>query len=180
MAQDKDNEQDDISWFPYILAVTSIVIIGIVVLSINQQNKPPAKETPAQQAIAPQLAKTAQNIENINLKILSKPGSQPEKIKLPHAIKENMDDVRLEYSLTLQHQQNAKTIYQIVPDDCVEKFEINGKPVDREGEYQQNRCNWQNGFNIDLKPYLKVGANNVVIEVKNGKGPTGFTINSIK
>lgn len=175
MTQDNDSNQDDISWFPYILAVTSIVIIGIVVLSINQQNAPAPK--PAVVANN-KSAKTAQNLSDITVKILTRAGSNPEKISFPHEIKSNLDDGRLEYNFTLNHKADAKTIYNIVADDCVEKFEINGKPVDVEGEYQQNRCNWQHGFNIDLKPYLAAGANKVLIEVKNGKGPTGLTVNA--
>jgi hypothetical protein len=180
MAKNDDNDQDDISWFPYILAVTSIVVIGIVVLSINQQNKPVTKAPVTKVETNKKATKTARNVSDVTVKVLTKAGSSPEKISFPYEIKDNVDDARMEYSFTLNHEQNSKITYHIIPDDCVEKFEVNGKTVDLEGEYQQNRCHWQKGFNIDLKPYLTAGANKVTIEVKNNKGPTSLTVNSGK
>jgi hypothetical protein len=61
------------------------------------------------------------------------------------------------YGLFSQH------IVHIVPDNCIQSFQINGADVDLHAIITGNLCDSTNGFDIDLKNYLQNGTNHFQI-----------------
>jgi hypothetical protein len=61
------------------------------------------------------------------------------------------------YGLFSQH------IIHIVPDSCIQSFQINGTSVNLQAIIRGNLCDSTNGFDIDLKSYLQNGTNHFQI-----------------
>ena len=69
------------------------------------------------------------------------------------------------YGLFSQH------IVHIVPDNCIQSFQINGANVDLHAIIRGNLCDSTNGFDIDLKSYLQNGTNHFQIRlIDYGRG----------
>jgi hypothetical protein len=67
------------------------------------------------------------------------------------------------YGLFSQH------IVHIVPDNCIQSFQINGASVNLQAIITGNLCDSTNGFDIDLKSYLQNGINHFQIQlIDNG------------
>jgi hypothetical protein len=65
------------------------------------------------------------------------------------------------YGLLSQH------IVHIIPGDCVQSFQINGFNVDLNKIISGDLCNPINGFDLDLKSYLRDGSNPFQIQLIN-------------
>jgi hypothetical protein len=63
------------------------------------------------------------------------------------------------YGLFSQH------IVHIVPDNCIKSFQINGVPVNLHAIIRGNLCDSTNGFDINLKRYLRNGTNHFQVEL---------------
>lgn len=57
-----------------------------------------------------------------------------------------------------------QTKVRIVPDICLLEFYVNDKLVDISG---QNTCLSDDGFEVELKPYLRTGENTVLMKIEN-------------
>jgi hypothetical protein len=164
MTNEDNHDSGNVSWFPYVLVVTAILVIGVVVLSVNGQK-------PTRPAVATQAA----DISNVLYKSLTGTDTKEKSISLPHQTSSAAGE-RFVYNFTLNQKADGSKRYNIIMDDCVEKLVINDKEVKLEGDALINRCNWETGFVIDLRDYLKEGANKVTLEGKNGDGPSGLNI----
>jgi hypothetical protein len=67
-------------------------------------------------------------------------------------------------------------MFHLTPDDCLDVLEINGKEVQLTGEALAQRCNWTQGFTMDLQPHLKKGSNKVHVLVRNIGGWVGLDV----
>lgn len=75
----------------------------------------------------------------------------------------------------INYTRFAPKSIHITPDDCVENIFINEKNVSL-GEIKGGRCDWNNGFDIDLSGYLNYGENNISIKVKDYGGKFGLSV----
>ena len=75
------------------------------------------------------------------------------------------------YGLFSQH------IVHIVPDGCIQSFQINGASVDLQAVIRGDLCNNTNGFDIDLKNYLQDGTNQFQIRLTNSSNDGWFGLN---
>ncbi len=169
MTNENNSEQGSISWFPYVLVVTAILVIGVVVLSTNNAPKPENK--PAE--VKTETAQKA-DISNATVKSLAN-NDNATNVTLPFQKGDAKDGEHFLYTFDLNYKKDASTTYSIIGDDCVEKLNINGKDVAIDMN-DAGRCNWQVGITMDLKTYLKEGTNKVILEVSNNAGPSGLTV----
>lgn len=165
MTEDGTPDANKINWFPYILVVAALIIIGIVVLSSNSSKR---KSVETEKRIAPDISKATYHRD--------KPGVADIKVTLPHQDNKLGSDIRFSYSFTLNHKAGAPAMYNIIADDCVNSLIVNGKEVKLTGKAHKNSCNWRDGFHVDLAPYLKEGANTILINAWNRGGPAGLAI----
>jgi len=91
-----------------------------------------------------------------------------------------VDGEKLNFNFRIAYAPGQWASYQIIPDDCLEALEINGKSIELSAEAKAQRCNWHQGFKIDLKPYLHEGSNDVHILVRNISGWTGLNMQLAK
>lgn len=85
-----------------------------------------------------------------------------------------VDKEKLDVNFVINYEKGQKALFRLVPDDCLDVLEINGKEVELTGEALAQRCNWTQGFTIDLQPHLKKGANKVHVLVRNIGGWVGL------
>lgn len=78
------------------------------------------------------------------------------------------------YKVTLQNNNPLIRYYQIVPDDCVESLKINDTIVPLNSEI--NRCNYSDGFSIDLSSYGTSKVVNIDLVIRNNGGKYGINI----
>jgi hypothetical protein len=97
-------------------------------------------------------------------------------ITFPYTKMEGQPNEITDYTVMLAFIPGEATEFNIIPDDCIEKFEINGIPVIMDEDAQKHRCDWVRGIIIDLKPYLKNGNNQFHLNISNAGGPTGLNI----
>jgi hypothetical protein len=77
-----------------------------------------------------------------------------------------------QYKVTIQNHYHLITHYQIVPDDCVESLKINNTTIQLNSE--PNRCNYSDGFSIDLSPYNASDEITIDITIQNSGGKYGI------
>ncbi|MBN2526916.1 MAG: glycosyltransferase family 39 protein [Deltaproteobacteria bacterium] len=95
----------------------------------------------------------------------------------PLPIKENPGKIgKYHYSGTFKHTFLSPTTVHIVPDDCVLKFSINGKPVSLKHITDKALCDYRRGFDIDISQQVKRGVNTFQIQIENKKGNAGFSM----
>lgn len=87
-----------------------------------------------------------------------------------------VDKEKLEINFKINYEKSQKAMFHFTPDDCLDVFEINGKEIELTGEALAQRCNWTQGFTMDLKPYLVKGSNKVRIIVRNIGGWVGLDV----
>jgi hypothetical protein len=75
------------------------------------------------------------------------------------------------YGLFSQH------IVHIVPDNCIKSFQINGIRVNLQAIITGNLCDSTNGFDIDLKSYLRDGTNHFQIRLIDHGNDGWFGLN---
>lgn len=70
----------------------------------------------------------------------------------------------------------SQHIVHITPDDCINSFWINGVHVNLDTIITGDTCDYSEGFDIDLKNYLKDGNNQFKIELTDNGGWLGLRI----
>lgn len=85
----------------------------------------------------------------------------------------------LRFTIALMYKPNESGLFLIIPDDCVNELVVNSTKVDVIGDALEHRCDWKNGFRMDLTPYLHEGSNTISIAIYNIKGKTGLTFEPI-
>jgi len=115
-------------------------------------------------------------IEEARVTRSSEPGEQ--KVTLPYNVPGKRDEV-LEYRIVLTYAAGQSPVFWLTPDDCVETIKINDANIELQGDALSHRCDWQDGFRLDLGAYLKEGINELVIKITNKTGPTGLALVSI-
>lgn len=105
--------------------------------------------------------------------VVSSADNEKEHIVFPYARMGVVEEI-LDYTFSLKHKVGQFSVFTIVPDDCIELLEVNGKPVLLQGDALTHRCDWASGFHINLYPYLHDGVNAVHIKIRNITGPTGL------
>jgi hypothetical protein len=71
----------------------------------------------------------------------------------------------------IDYRHNQLTKFNFIPEGCVEYISINGIDITRE-LLNLNRCDWRNGFILDLEKYIKIDLNELRLKLKvsHGKG----------
>jgi hypothetical protein len=87
-----------------------------------------------------------------------------------------VDKEKLDINFRINYAGGQKALFHITPDDCVDMLEINGKEIELTGEALAQRCNWTQGFTMDLRPYLNKGSNKVHFLVRNISGWVGLNV----
>jgi len=98
---------------------------------------------------------------------------QKSTITFPYSFKGKANQV-YQYNVQINYSLFSSSHLKIVPDDCLEYLSINDAVVPVKSI--KGRCNWQKGFSIDLKPYLKEGKNTLHLHVKNKDGIGGLNL----
>ena len=90
-------------------------------------------------------------------------GSGTRPITLP--LEEHSEWANQTYTLTGKFSYGlfSQHIVHIVPDNCIDSFRINGMSVDLQAIIRGNLCDSTNGFDLDLKSYLRDGTNHFQI-----------------
>ena len=102
-------------------------------------------------------------------------GTQP--ITLP--LEEHSEGTGQTYVLTgsFSYGLFSQHIVHIVPDGCIQSFQINGASVDLQALIRGDLCDSTNGFDIDLKSYLQDGTNHFQIRLTNSSNDGWFGLN---
>ena len=102
-------------------------------------------------------------------------GTQP--ITLP--LEEHSEGIGQTYILTgsFSYGLFSQHIVHIVPDGCIQFFQINGASVDLQALIRGDLCDSTNGFDIDLKSYLQDGTNQFQIRLTNSSNDGWFGLN---
>ncbi len=83
--------------------------------------------------------------------------------------------LRFRVSVLVKHYEYLRP-FHLTPDDCLRKLWINGVNADLSPLAASDLCNYNAGFNLDLRTYLKTGANELIFEVENTGGPYGLRL----
>lgn len=85
------------------------------------------------------------------------------------------------YKFNLEVNRLTQTKVNLTIDDCLESIEINNRILFPQDLGYARFCEWERGRLVDFKPYLVQGTNQIIINVRNYGGGTGFKFNwSIK
>ncbi len=96
-------------------------------------------------------------------------------ISLPYSFSSKKGELT-HYRLKVRFQQHASATVRIVPDDCLEKMEVNGVSVPLRNIPTGSLCNWSRGFKFDLGRYLVPGENVLDLWVRAKDSVAGLTI----
>ena len=80
-----------------------------------------------------------------------------------------------QFRTVIQDFQFETGLLRITPDDCVESLSINDASILLPASRNQ-QCDYQNGFVIDVGPYLKTGSNILLFNITNTGGPVGLRL----
>jgi hypothetical protein len=69
----------------------------------------------------------------------------------------------------IEYRHNQLTKFNFVPQGCVEYISVSGIDITRE-LLNLSRCDWRNGFFLDLEKHLKVGLNELRLRLKDSHG----------
>jgi hypothetical protein len=67
-------------------------------------------------------------------------------------------------------------VFRLSADDCLVALSVNGETVPVGRLSKQALCDWQNGVEVDLRPYMHRGDNEVSVRVRNLQGPWGLQL----
>lgn len=101
------------------------------------------------------------------------------KLTLPY--KNNNAQQLTTYKIKVFTTMPENGLFRVVPDDCIETFTVNENNINVHSI--PNRCDWGNGTQVDLSPYLVFGENSVSVTISNKGGPGGidfYPIESVK
>ena len=90
--------------------------------------------------------------------------------------RDGVDKEVIDVRFKVKYEKGQTAFFHMVGDDCVDKIEVNDEEVKLTGTALAQRCNWNEGFDIDLKPFLNKGSNKVHVVVRNIAGWVGFHI----
>jgi len=81
----------------------------------------------------------------------------------------------VDYSMTanLNYLPFSQTNINIDPDDCLIALKVNNQDV-LNSKMNQPICGSERGYDLDLKPYLKIGSNQVMVSLHNEGGALGL------
>jgi hypothetical protein len=167
MTTEDNSQAGSVSWFPYILVVIAIVVIGFVVLSVNENKKTVVAAANSKSAV----------VKDAAFKSLTAKNATAKTIKLPYAAELGPKE-RFSVEFTLTHNAKTSSVYNFIFDDCAEKIVVNDKEIKLTEAAKKDRCNWSKGFDLDLKEAIKEGDNKVYVEGINDNGIGGFKINA--
>ena len=80
-----------------------------------------------------------------------------------------------QFRTVIQDFQFETGLLRITPDDCVESLSINDASIPLPASRDQ-QCDYQNGFVVDVGPYLKMGSNILLLNITNTGGPVGLRL----
>ena len=80
-----------------------------------------------------------------------------------------------QFRTVIQDFQFETGLLRITPDDCVESLSINDASIPLPASRDQ-QCDYQNGFVVDVGPYLKTGSNILLFTITNKGGPVGLRL----
>lgn len=146
-----------------LLAMVAVAAMVASIVAVNNSGQPPQKIAVAPPAKSP--------LSHVRVK--SSVSGQTIDAGLPYYRKGSNGEM-LDFTFTIDYADNQPAIFSIVPDDCIELLEINGKKVELTGEALYRHCDWKHGFRLDLAPYLHAGANSAHAVVRNVYGWTGL------
>ncbi len=95
-------------------------------------------------------------------------------ITFPYHRDGSAPDEKIDVTFKVDYAKGQTGLFHITPDDCLDLIEVNGKTVALTGDALAQKCNWQQGFTLDLTQYLSKGTNNVHALVRNTGGWVGF------
>ena len=93
--------------------------------------------------------------------------------ELPHYVNGKLDEI-YHFEADLEHKIFSSAYVKIIPDDCVESISING--INIPISEIKGRCDWIDGFKIDVEPYLVNSTNTISLDIKNRDGRAGLNI----
>ena len=96
-----------------------------------------------------------------------------ETIQTAFPLLENMDQGEV---FTVSFDVNSDSPYDIhvIPDDCVQRFAVNGYEVELDGI--TGRCDYNAGFWLDYKRFRGTGKDHFEVRIRNGGGPGGLNV----
>ena len=107
-----------------------------------------------------------------NITVTDKSGKQ-QKISLPYKSNSEPNEI-IKFNFTIKAGLFSNRWIRIIPDDCIQEIKINNISVPL--DVNVDRCNWQDGFYINIGKYLKKGCNPVEITLLNAGGIYGIDI----
>ena len=162
---------------PLIVAAVAAVLIALAVLFSPSTAKQSAQSTPAPTPTATPNAQTPADpsLPAITAAtLLSSVDQKTVPVQLPYTKQRGARGELLDFTITLAFSHGQSTIFEIIPDDCVDEMKVNDMVVPLAGQAEAKRCNWRTGFAIDLQNFLKPGDNVIKLRIRNVNGPTGL------
>jgi hypothetical protein len=91
------------------------------------------------------------------------------KIGLPHLLQAPKDEL-LTFEFQVYRPPSASGIVKLLPDDCLQKIEINGRDFPLSQYDSSQLCNFKKGMIVDFGNSLPVGTSLLRVTVENGHG----------
>ncbi len=111
-------------------------------------------------------------VENVTVSFTD--GAEPTDVTLPFVLENGYKHEKYWYEGTLVWPDPPPSRVRIIPDDCLERLSLNGGEIPIDHLPWSIRCTYAHGFTLNLKPYLRPGANKITFRVWNKGGPTGL------
>jgi hypothetical protein len=108
--------------------------------------------------------------------VVEAPGGAKFPVTIPLSDASRPDAAEYRIDATLRFGPLTQGIFRLVPDDCLTGLTINGEEFPLGRFSKKSLCDWENGFDVDLRQYLRRGANAVSIRVRNAQGPWGLQL----
>jgi len=119
------------------------------------------------------------NLPKINEVFLSRDSiHMNERVELPYSVN-GFPGETLNFHIVLTYMPAESSVFWVIPDDCVDNLVVNATKIELPEAAVEHRCDWQQGFRIDLQPYLHEGKNDIDFAIYNKKGKTGLTFEPI-
>jgi hypothetical protein len=108
------------------------------------------------------------------------PDGPTKSIELPYRSETEPDHAYYRYKATFRARGSPRAAVHIIPDDCVQRFVINGQRVPLDKVIWGTLCDYNEGFVVDVGRFLHSGENQFELTVENKQGIHGLEIQSTR
>ena len=128
------------------LVLTAIAVIGLGV-SMYAMSKPHVNVANEPKSGSPAI---------LGVTVVSSTNNKLLNVNFPY-YRDGINGEKLDFNFNIIYAAGQSGLFRIVPDDCLEKLNVNGKEIGLTKEANAKRCDWQGGFAMDLSATFPAG-----------------------